>query len=579
MQNDRAEDNYWAGRRKRSLSRRAFVSAAVVGAAGITGACGGRNGAKTAPPPASQASSTPQSGGILNPDALYGTPPSLDAHETSSTWAMQSNSRVMSRLLRFQTATDPKVGADRNTESELALSLETPDAITWTVKLRPDARFHNVPPVNGHAVEAEDVKATFTRALGDPKNPYRGILSYIDLEQLQTPAKDTVVFKLKYPYSPFRKALASTNYGWIFPREVLAGSYEPSKVMIGSGPFTFDSFTPDVALTVKKNQDWFEKGRPYVDGVNLAIIPDASQRVAQFQGGHLDVVTVLPNDLATVRRSSPKATEITALPSSGNMIYFQLGDPSSPWQDIRLRRALSMAIDRDALGKSVFVDDYALAFNVGAAFGKWALTMDALPSATAQYYKFNPSEAKKLLDAAGASNLSIKVGYPAPYPVQSFTQALEAINSMLNGVGIKTALVAIDYNKDWLAGGKGARYGNFPSDMITFGGIEGANDVDDYMFNYFGSTSTSNEEHLKDPDLDAMIAKARTVIDDDARVKAYLDIQKYIADKMYTVAGLPQPRIHVFYAPRVQNLQLSQGSAVSAANGSETDAKVWLAKQ
>jgi ABC-type transport system substrate-binding protein len=143
----------------------------------------------------------------------------------------------------------------------------------------------------------------------------------------------------------------------------------------------------------------------------------------------------------------------------------------------------------------------------------------------------------------------------------------------------KTTLVAIDYNKDWLAGGKGARYGNFPSDMITFAGIEGANDVDDYVFNYFGSTSTSNEEHLKDSTLDAMITKARTVVKDDDRVKAYLDIQKYIADKMYTVAGLPQPLSHTFIQPWVQNFQLSQGNTTSAGNGVESDSKIWLAKQ
>jgi peptide/nickel transport system substrate-binding protein len=572
---------YWSDARTLRIGRRAVLRGFGAGAAGVAAAmsgCGGKTTPKPAQPAAQPSSSAPQYGGVLHPDALYGTPPTLDAHETSSTWAMQANSRILSRLLRFKSGPDPKVGANRDTESELATSLETPDAVTWTVKLRADAKFHNVAPVNGHAVEAEDVKATFTRLLGDPKNPYRGILAYIDLNQLQTPAKDTVVFKLKYPYSPFRKALASTNYGWIFPREALAGSYDPAKLMIGSGPFTFDSFTPDVSLAVKKNPDWFEKGQPYVDAVNLAIIGEPAQRVAQFQSGHLDIVTVLPNDLDTVRRSNPKATEITALPTSGIMIYFQLGDASSPWQDIRLRRALSMAIDRDALGKSVFVNDYALGFNVGAGFGKWALTMDTLPPDTAQYYKYNPAEAKKLLDAAGASNLSVKFGYPAPYPVQSFSQALESVNSMLNGVGIKTALVSIDYNKDWLAVGKGVRYGNFPSDMITFAGIEGANDVDDYVFNYFGSTSTSNEEHLKDADLDAMIAKARTVIDDDARVKAYLDIQKYIADKTYTVAGLPQPRIHVFYGPQVQNFQLSQGSGVSASNGSEADAKVWLAK-
>jgi ABC-type transport system substrate-binding protein len=235
-----------------------------------------------------------------------------------------------------------------------------------------------------------------------------------------------------------------------------------------------------------------------------------------------------------------------------------------------------MALDRDALGKSVFLNDYALGFNVGPGFGKWALTVDKLPADTAQYYKYNVAEAKKLLEAAGASNLNVKFGYPNPYPVRAFMPALETVNSMLNQAGIKTALVPMDYSKDWLASGKGARYGNFPSDMITFAGIEGANDVDDYIFNYFGSTSTSNEEHLKDSTLDGMITKARAVIDENARVKAYLDIQLYLADKMYSVAFLPQPINHALVQPRVQDFELSQGNPSSASNGVETDAKIWF---
>jgi peptide/nickel transport system substrate-binding protein len=139
--------------------------------------------------------------------------------------------------------------------------------MTWTVRLKPDVHFHNVAPVNAHLVQADDVKGTFTRLFATPANPYRGILGgYLDPAQIQTPASDTVIFKLKYPYSPFSKALASTNYGWIFPREALAGSYDPAKVMIGSGPFWFVSYEPDVAVTLRRNPNWYQRGMPYIEG-------------------------------------------------------------------------------------------------------------------------------------------------------------------------------------------------------------------------------------------------------------------------------------------------------------------------
>ena len=96
-------------------------------------------------------------------------------------------------------------------ENDLAISAESPDALTWTVKLRPDAKFHNVAPVNGHAFEAEDVKASFTRAL-DPKDPSSGSLDMLDPSRIETPAADTIVFKLKYPYAAFPSILAVPLY-------------------------------------------------------------------------------------------------------------------------------------------------------------------------------------------------------------------------------------------------------------------------------------------------------------------------------------------------------------------------------
>ena len=70
---------------------------------------------------------------------------------------------------------------------------------------------------------------------------------------------------------------------------MLAGGYDSAKTPIGSGPFILESNQPDVAYILKKNPDWHFKGRPYVDSIRWAIIPDAGQQLAQFTGGHLDV--------------------------------------------------------------------------------------------------------------------------------------------------------------------------------------------------------------------------------------------------------------------------------------------------
>src|SRR5690242_7772483 len=113
---------------KRRYPRRIMLQSAAVGAglAAVTVACGrqGPSGS-TGSGPAASSGGTPRPGGTLNPEALYGNPPSLDPHQTSSTWTMLSTSRVYSRLFRFKTGQDPKIGQDRDTENDVAVSLES----------------------------------------------------------------------------------------------------------------------------------------------------------------------------------------------------------------------------------------------------------------------------------------------------------------------------------------------------------------------------------------------------------------------------------------------------------------------
>jgi peptide/nickel transport system substrate-binding protein len=539
--------------------------------AGLAGACS--NGRR----PASGATGLhgagqPQPGGIYN--AALAANATLDPQTLSQAPTDTVAGAVMSRPFRYKTGPDPNTITNHDVEADLVLSAESPDAITWTLNVRPDAVFGNIAPVNGHAVEAEDVKASYERALQLPNNPNRGQLGMIDPGQIQTPDKSTVVFKLNYPYAPFRGTLASPAYSWIFPREALAGSYDPAKTTIGSGPFLIDSVTPDVEFTVKRNPIWFEKGRPYVDGIRFAIISTLAQQEAQLTSGHLDDAQIVQNDLDMMTRSNPNAMLLKIPPSTDANIYTQQGDPTSAFVDVRVRRALSMAIDRDSLAKAVFNNQYVNSLFIPTFLGKWALTVDQLDASAQQYYKYNPTEAKRLIQDAGVSNLPFKFAFTISNnstadPGRNNTA--ETLNSMLNAVGIKTTTNPIDFAKDYIDSGKGYRQGYFPKDTIVYGNVQAFTEIDDLVFGYFHSKSTQNQIHLNDPSLDSMIDKARTQVDDNERLKAYLDIQRYVADKMYIIPvgwGLGFWQI----APRVQNYQ--QGSLTGVA--AETYSKVWL---
>lgn len=581
------DGNYWQRLNIRRLSRRRLLAASAAAYAlsavacsskgtapsGQSGASGAAGGPVTvAPAPSGQ----PQTGGTVTTSNRDNSP-TLDLHRTTSGYSKAPEGAILSRLLRYQTGLDLKVGADHKVEGDLAASWESPDAVTWTVKLRPDANFHNVAPVNGHAVEAEDIKATLTRAMS-PQNPARSGLDPIDVSQVQTPDKNTVVFKLKYPFAAFTSTMASPNYFYIFPRETLAGSYDPATQVIGSGPFTFQSWTPDIGWVLKKNPNWFEKGRPYVDELHWNVMTDTSRMGAEFKAGHLDIMgdsDGLPipiNNLPTWQKDNPSALLLRRDPSAGSLMFVSLGDPSSPFQDIRLRRAVSMGFDRDVISKAVYNNDAEPQFYSYLSLGAKSLHMSDLPADTAKWYKYDPAQAKQLLQAAGMGDHEFKLVYFTGFLGPDYEKIGQTLANMLQQSGFKIVPFAGDYQRDYIGGGKGARYGNFDKDWIIYTGLSSYDEVDEYMFNYFSSNTTAGLAKLKDPDFDQMLSKARAILDETQRTKAYLDVQRYVADKMYAIAGLPQPYVYSMVNPRVQNYQHSNSYGL----GTEEFSKLWL---
>jgi peptide/nickel transport system substrate-binding protein len=573
-----SESSYWGNALRGRLSRRRAIGAGLGAAATLAIGCGQKKtesqSAAPAETSAGSANRAPQRGGTYNFYQIS-NPPTLDPQRTTSYFTQQPVGAVYSRLLRVKTGPDPKAAEANDVEGDLAAGAESPDATTWTFKLRPEAKFQNVPPLNGRGLEAEDVKASFMRAL-DPKNPNGGSLGMIDAAQISTPDSHTVVFKLKYPYAPFTKIVASPLYAWILSREALAGAYDPTKQLIGSGPFLFDSYTPDVAFSFKRNPDWFEKGRPYVDGAHYAIIPDSAQQVAQFKAGNLDELSrITANNLDTVKRDNPKATLYTGSPDTVYALCGQLGDPTSPWADVRVRHAFSMLLDRAGIGAAAYGDKATPQAVVPLSYGKWALKPQDLDPNLAQNYKYDVAAAKKLLGEAGATNLSLKLAYAPNGYAQPYATIAETVSSMINAAGIKTNLVAVDYNSEYVNGGKGYRFGNFPKDTLVFGvGTGGYTEIDEILFAYYDSKSDRRNSQINDPTFDAMLDKGRMLVNESDRLKAYLDIQRYLVDKMYFITGWPGQPAYRMVQPWVQDYNYSAGYGFFA----ESEARLWLQK-
>jgi peptide/nickel transport system substrate-binding protein len=571
---------YWSKTNAALWSRRRLVATGL-SLAGLTAAGGlacGQRPANQQSSSASGASGTagqPVTGGVYN---FYQptNPPTLDPQRTTSYFTMQPAGAAYSRIFGLKAGSDPQLSESAEIEPDLGLSAESPDGQTWTVKLRTDAKFQNLAPLNGRPLDTTDIKGSWIRAL-DKANPNVGELDMVDPNQIQSPSADTIVFKLNYPYAAFPKILAGPKYGWILPREATSGGIDPAKVMIGSGPFILDSYTPDVALTFKRNPDWFQQGRPYLDGVRYAIITDTATQLAQFAGGNLDELdSIAGTNIDTAKKQNPKATFYSADSNQQNALVGQIGDPSSPWVDVRVRHAISMMIDRNAIGASVFSGHAAPTGILPPKFGKWALKAQDFPQSTAQYYKFDAATAKKMLsDAGAAASPFSKVIYTSNGYVQPYSTLAETVNSMLNAQGVKTNLINVDYNKDYVAGGKGIHYGNFDKDSLVFAlAGDGYVDVDQILFAFYNSKSTRLNTPINDPNLDSMQTKARSILNDDERLKAYLDIQRYLADKMYFIAGWPEEPRYRLVQPWVKNYLFWANYSFFA----DSYTKLWLQK-
>jgi ABC-type oligopeptide transport system substrate-binding subunit len=132
-------------------------------------------------------------------------------------------------------------------------------------------------------------------------------------------------------------------------------------------------------------------------------------------------------------------------------------------------------------------------------------------------------------------------------------------------------ILSLDYNKDFIGNGRAIRQGYFDKDMVVYGAASVYSEADEFLFSYFHSKSLSNGERLSDPMLDALIDKQRTLINDEERLKAVHEIQRYLAEKLYVPSTVGAYRYY-FAGPRVRNYNFTD----SLGKHTETYAKLWL---
>jgi peptide/nickel transport system substrate-binding protein len=321
---------------------------------------------------------------------------------------------------------------------------------------------------------------------------------------------------------------------------------------------------------VKKNPAYYASPMPHVDGVNLVIITEEAQEVAQFQAGRLDGAGVPAQRVDEVKKSDRKALMIEYLPSTYGFLAMQRRG-NNPFKDERVRRAAQLSIDRDGLLALIYESKGEWHTFLPANFGSWRIDPKAGDIGPgAPYFKYNPAEAKKLLAAAGYAN-----GLPLRYIVtnniygERFNQSAEAVAGMLKEGGFQPQIVTQDDLREYIPNPSGTYYGNYEG---AFYGLEtDFGDPHDYLYNMTHSTSLRNHAGISDPMLDAMIDKEGATLDDNERQKLVKEIQRYRAEKFYYQTTAVGPA-YIAVQDWVKNYQ--RNNAYSA--GAENRAKLWI---
>ncbi|MDH5221399.1 MAG: ABC transporter substrate-binding protein [Betaproteobacteria bacterium] len=342
-------------------------------------------------------------------------PPSYDGHREETFGLIHPLAPFYNTLLRV----DPNDRGGTKPYPSIAESwTASADGKTYTFKIRSGVKFHD-----GSTLTSKDVKASYDKIIFPPEgvgSSRKG--QYADVASVEAPDASTVVFRLKRPSGSFIASLLSP-YNFIYKADILAKDmhwYE--KNIMGTGPFTFVEHVKGSHVVGKKNANYWDKGKPYLDGFRAIFIRSSSAQVAAVRGerAHIQFRGFTPAD-----RDSLKAAlgdKITVQESPWDCILMvALNHEKKPFDDKRVRRALSLALDRyqasEALSKIAIVKSVA---GVQVPGTPYATPPEELEKIAGYWKDIDKSraEARRLLKEAGAENLSFTFknrGTPMPY--------------------------------------------------------------------------------------------------------------------------------------------------------------------
>ena len=433
----------------------------------------------------------------------------------------------------------------------------------WTFKLRRGVKWQNVPPLKGRELVAADIKYCFEAYAKEGVQAF----TFQEIEAMETPDTHTLRVHLRTPNALFPQNVAEP-VAVIFSREVLEEDGDLKKRMIGTGPYILKEHTRKVRVVLQRNPDYFDTGRPYVDEYVILSAPDSATRTAAFRTGQSDFLPLQsPSEVEAVRKTNPTAV-VQALTPSITPFGLALAQDRPPFNDVRVRRALSMAIDRQKQVDTVFEGHGIVTAGV-----PWIYYQDAKPTAKdlGPWWQYRPAEAKKLLAEAGHPNGFETTLFYYEYFPQMTSQVQLVQQDLKKNLNINVKISKLDYTSYY------GRYVEGKWDGMAWGFQSGhAVGLDERTYVYMHSKSTKNFFRVNDPVIDELTVKLRQT-PDRAEQRA---TARRIVDREYDQVlrmWMPHGSNFVMFQPHLRNVA---GGVLrgTIGYGSPTIARLWIDK-
>lgn len=453
----------------------------------------------------------PVSGGTLRAawDAEW---VSLDPHLSSAYSSFAVLANVVEALTTFDNDIQVVPGLAESWE-------QSEDGLTWTFHLREGVTFSD-----GSEFNSEDVLFSFER-IHDPELG-SGRVSSCGGEGATFSAPDPLTFSITMttPDSTFPVSVAgSAGCAIVAPESV--GEDGQIVVPIGTGPFMIDEVVGTTSMTLLKNPNYWQEGLPYLDAIDISVIPEASVREAALLGGEVDwIMSPAPQSYEALK-SNPEVVVSEAPQLQYHYIGLNLN--REPFNDVRVRQAIAYAIDRDMICAA-------------GAFGLCTAIQGPTAPGSPWYFDYAPygrdlDRARALLAEAGLPNGFEMEIMPTSTYEDSVRQA-QVIQQNLAEVGITVTINAPEWS-EWLELEGSGQYDAYNLSWL------GLTDADDYYYLQHHTDEVFNFTGYSNPEFDALVEQGRATSDFDERYAIYEQANQILVDEapyvyMYAPLGL-----------------------------------------